>query len=156
MLSLLAVYIYSLLVSTHIHYLEFFFKGDLSLLSHLFINLIIYFYQYGSTGSLSYTSVIIQYYVFVLLLKSFLLWLLGVLLVGTCVWLACSVTQLYLTLCNPMDYSPPGSSVHGNLGKNTGVGCHFLHQGTIPTQQSNPHLLHWQSDSLPLHHWGSP
>ena len=85
MLSLLAVYIYSLLVSTHIHYLEFFFKGGLSLLSHLFINLIIYFYQYGSTGSLSYTSVIIQYYVFVLLLKSFLLWLLGVLLVGTCV-----------------------------------------------------------------------
>ena len=23
------------------------------------------------------------------------------------------VTQLYLTLCNPMDCSPPGSSVHG-------------------------------------------
>ena len=23
------------------------------------------------------------------------------------------VTQLCLTLCNPMDYSPPGSSVHG-------------------------------------------
>ena len=29
------------------------------------------------------------------------------------------------TLCNPMDCSPPGSSVHGDsLGKNTGVGCH--------------------------------
>ena len=26
----------------------------------------------------------------------------------------CSVTQC-LTLCNPMDYSPPGSSVHGIL-----------------------------------------
>ena len=26
---------------------------------------------------------------------------------------ACSVAQLCLTLCNPMDYSPPGSSVHG-------------------------------------------
>ena len=37
--------------------------------------------------------------------------------------------QLYLTLCNSMDYSPPGSSVHGNSpGKNTGVGCHFLLQ----------------------------
>ena len=23
--------------------------------------------------------------------------------------------QLYLTVCNPMDYSPPGSSVHGIL-----------------------------------------
>ena len=28
---------------------------------------------------------------------------------------ACSVTQLCLTLCNPMDCSPPGSSVHGIL-----------------------------------------
>ena len=29
------------------------------------------------------------------------------------------------TLCNPMDCSPPGSSVHGDsLGKNSGVGCH--------------------------------
>ena len=25
----------------------------------------------------------------------------------------CSVTKSCLTLCNPMDYSPPGSSVHG-------------------------------------------
>ena len=29
--------------------------------------------------------------------------------------------------CNPMDFSPPDSSVHGFFpGKNTGVGCHFL------------------------------
>ena len=28
-----------------------------------------------------------------------------------CVWVA----QLYLTLCDPMDYSPPGSYVHGIL-----------------------------------------
>ena len=27
----------------------------------------------------------------------------------------CLVTQSCLTLCNPMDYSPPGSSVHGIL-----------------------------------------
>ena len=27
-------------------------------------------------------------------------------------------------------------------GKNTGVGCHFLLQGTFLTQGSNPHLLH--------------
>ena len=26
--------------------------------------------------------------------------------------LACSVARLYLTLCDPMDYSPPESSVH--------------------------------------------
>ena len=31
------------------------------------------------------------------------------------------------TLCDPMDYSPPGSSVYGNSpGKNTEVGCHAL------------------------------
>ena len=42
--------------------------------------------------------------------------------------------------------------------KNTGVGCHFLLQGTFPTQRSNSHLLnllHWQVDSLPLCHLGS-
>ena len=31
---------------------------------------------------------------------------------GLCMY-ACSVTQLCLTLCDPMDCSPPGSSVHG-------------------------------------------
>ena len=41
--------------------------------------------------------------------------------------------QLCLTLCDPMNCSPPGSSVHGDsLGKNTGVGCPFLLQGVFP------------------------
>ena len=31
-----------------------------------------------------------------------------------------------------MDQSPPGSSVHGILDKNTGVGGHFLFQGNLP------------------------
>ena len=44
-----------------------------------------------------------------------------------------------LTLCNPMDCSSPGSSVHG---KNTGVGCHFLLQGIFLIQGLNPRLLH--------------
>ena len=35
-------------------------------------------------------------------------------------------------------------------GKNTGVGCHFLLQGTFLTQGSNLRLLHWEADSLPL------
>ena len=40
------------------------------------------------------------------------------------------VTQLCPTLCDLMDCSPPGSSVHGDSqGKNTGVGCHALLQG---------------------------
>ena len=59
--------------------------------------------------------------------------------------------QSCLTLCDPMDYSLPGSSV-----KNTRVGCHFLLQGIFPTQGSNPCLLHWQVDSFLLSHLGSP
>ena len=45
------------------------------------------------------------------------------------------------------------------LGKNTGVGSHFLLQRIFLTQGSNPCLLcllHSQADSLPLHHLGSP
>ena len=30
--------------------------------------------------------------------------------------------------------------------------CHFLLQGIFLTQGLNPHLLHWQADSLPLSH----
>ena len=39
----------------------------------------------------------------------------------------CLIVQSCLTLCDPMDCSPPGSSVHGDSpGKNTGVDCHAL------------------------------
>ena len=59
------------------------------------------------------------------------------------------------THCDPMDCSPPGSSVHGmdSPGKNIGVGCHSLLQRIFPNQESNPFLLcllHWQVGSLPL------
>ena len=53
------------------------------------------------------------------------------------------VAQSCPTLCNPMDCSPPGSSVHRDSpGKNTGVGCLALFQGIFPTQGSNPSLPH--------------
>ena len=64
---------------------------------------------------------------------------------------ACSVTQWCLTLCDPMDCSPPGSSVHGDS-----PGCHAILQGIYPTQEQNLSLLHWQADSLPPRHLGSP
>ena len=49
--------------------------------------------------------------------------------------------QSYLTLCDPMDCSPPGSPVHGDsLGKNTRVGCCALLQGIFLTQGMNLHL----------------
>ena len=53
-----------------------------------------------------------------------------------------------------MDCSLPGSSVHVISQKNTGVGCHFLSQGTFPTQGLNLHLLRWQAYLL-LCHLGS-
>ena len=53
----------------------------------------------------------------------------------------CLVTQWCPTLCNPMDCSPAGSSVHGDSpGKNAGVGCHALFMGIFPTQGLNPGL----------------
>ena len=65
--------------------------------------------------------------------------------------------QLCPTLCYPMDYSPPGSSVHGDSpGKNTGVVCRAFLQGIFLTQRSNPCLLHWQAGSLPLAPPGQP
>jgi len=50
----------------------------------------------------------------------------------------CLVAQLCSTLCEPMDYSPPGSSVHEDSpGKNIGVGRPAFFQGIFPTQGSN-------------------
>ena len=55
----------------------------------------------------------------------------------------CLVAQSCPALCDPMDCSPPGSTVHGDSpSKNTGVGCHALFQGNFLTQGSNPGLLH--------------
>ena len=53
------------------------------------------------------------------------------------------VSQLCLTLCCPMDCSPPGSSVPGDSpGKNTGMGYHALLWGIFQprdwTQVSHP------------------
>ena len=59
--------------------------------------------------------------------------------------------------CDPMDCSPPGSSVCGNSpGKNTEVGCHALLQGIFLTLGSNPGLPHWRLILYHLSHQGSP
>ena len=77
--------------------------------------------------------------------------------------LKCLVAHSCRTLCNPMDCSQPGSSVHGDSpGKNTGVGCHAFFQGIFPTQRSNlggslePRSPAFQENSLPSEHQGSP
>ena len=69
----------------------------------------------------------------------------------------CLVAQLCPALCNPMDCSLPGSSVHGDSpGKNTGGGCRALLQGVFPTQELNPGLPHCRCILYPLSHHGSP
>ena len=51
---------------------------------------------------------------------------------------ACKLSlQSYPTLCHPVNYNPPGSSVYGDSpGKNAGVGCHFFLQGIFLTHRS--------------------
>ena len=48
-----------------------------------------------------------------------------------------NVSYSVVSDCHTRAYSPPGSSVHGiSQARNTGVGCHFLLQGSFPTQGS--------------------
>ena len=63
------------------------------------------------------------------------------------------VTQLCLTLCNPMDwlYSPWNSP-----GQNTGVGSLSLLQGVLPNQGLTPGLPHCRWILYQLSHQGSP
>ena len=71
----------------------------------------------------------------------------------------CSVAQLCLTLCDPMDCSPPGSSAHGISQ------ARILERGAIssPRGPSRPRdwtrvsciSCIWQEDSLPLSHLGT-
>ena len=70
--------------------------------------------------------------------------------------------QLYPTLCDPMDCSPPGSSVHGILQARILEWVAMpssREEGIFPTQGLNLHLLHLlhrQAGSLPLTPLGKP
>ena len=71
----------------------------------------------------------------------------------------CAVTQSCMTLWDPMDCSPPGSSAHriSQVRILEWVAI-FPPRGIFLIQGSNTHLLHllrWQADSLPLHCLGS-
>ena len=58
---------------------------------------------------------------------------------------------------NPVDCSPPGSSVHGDSPyKNIGVGCHALLQGIFLTEESNQGLLYCMQILYQLSYQGSP
>ena len=67
------------------------------------------------------------------------------------------VSESCLTLLQPHGLYPASLLCPWNFsGQNTGVGCHFLLQRIFSTQGSNPGLLHWQADPLPLSRQGSP
>ena len=70
------------------------------------------------------------------------------------------VAQSYPTLCNPLDCSPPGPSIHEVSQVRILAWVAISREDHIPgiflTQGSNLCLLHWQANSLPLSHQGSP
>ena len=68
----------------------------------------------------------------------------------------CLVSKSCLTLCGSMDCTPPGFSVHGMFQARILEWVVIVLLGIFLTQGSNPHLLHWQEDSLALSLQGSP
>ena len=61
----------------------------------------------------------------------------------------CLVTQLCPTLCDPMDYTLPGSSVHGILQARYWNGLPFPSPGELPNPGIEPRPPAFQADSLP-------
>ena len=59
-----------------------------------------------------------------------------------CACVCAKLLQLCPSLCDPMDCSPLGSSVHGDSpGKNIAVGFHVLLQGIFLTQVKPSSLM---------------
>ena len=73
---------------------------------------------------------------------------------STRVCVLCVLSQSCSTLCIPWTLAAQTPLSMGSCRKKTGVGCHFLLQRVFPTLEANLHLLHPQSDSLPLSHQG--
>ena len=70
----------------------------------------------------------------------------------------CSVAKSCPTLCDPMDCSKPGSSVHGIFWARILDQVAISYSRYLPDQGSNLRLLcllHWKVDSLPLSNLGS-
>ena len=72
-----------------------------------------------------------------------------------CIYLSCRCmhAQSYLTLCDPMNCSPPGSSVHGILQARILEWVAIPLSGVSSWPRDQTHI--WQVDSLPLSHLGS-
>ena len=68
---------------------------------------------------------------------------------------ACSVAQSCLTLFDPMDHSPPGSSVHAILQTRSQSGLPRPPPGDLPDPGIEPAVPALAADSLPLSLLGS-
>ena len=67
----------------------------------------------------------------------------------------CASVQSCPTLCDPVDCSPPGSSVQGILLARILEWLASPFSGDLPDPGVEPtSLLHWQADSLPLSQLG--
>ena len=58
--------------------------------------------------------------------------------------------QFYPTLCNPMDYSPPGSSVHGILQTTILEQVSIPFSGDVPDPGIEPRSLALQANSFTI------
>ena len=68
----------------------------------------------------------------------------------------CQVAQLYLTLCDLVDCSLPGSSVHEILSAEYWSGLPFPSPEDLPDQGIELASPAWQADSLPADYQESP
>ena len=66
------------------------------------------------------------------------------------------VVKMSLTLCHPMDCSPPGSSVHGFSRQEYWSGLPCPPPGDLPDQGIESGSPAWQEDSLPSEPPGKP
>ena len=66
------------------------------------------------------------------------------------------VAQSCPTLCDPVDCSPPSSSVHGILQARILEWLPFLFPGNLPDSVAELGSTPWQADSLPSEPHGSP
>ena len=66
-----------------------------------------------------------------------------------------SITESWWTLCNPLDYSPLGSSVHGIFQARNWSGLPYAFPGDSPNSGIKPASAALEADSLLLNHWGS-
>ena len=84
--------------------------------------------------------------------------------IGTQIWIIFSVQcicacfqllQSCLTLCDPIDYSPPGSSSMGFSGQEHWSRLPCPHPGDLPDSGTEPRSPALQADTLLLSHGGS-